>query len=62
MTTYYYTPILSLEKVCQEMTIGDNLMDLPYVKFPQLLTMFEKKYKNFDYLYEGKNFTIFSVC
>ena len=61
MTTYYYTPIISLEEVSQLMRVGDNIVDLPYNKFPQFVTILENKYAHFDYLYEGKNFVIFSV-
>ena len=61
MTTYYYTPIMSLENLCKDLKIGDNLMNLPYLKFTHFVDVLEQHYKHVDYLYEGQNFIVFSL-
>jgi hypothetical protein len=52
---------MPLDEICKDLKIGDNLRDLPYLKFPYLLGLLEQHYKRIDYLYEGQNFIVFSL-
>lgn len=61
MTTYYYTPIMSLESLCKDLKIGDKLKNLPYLKFPYFVGLLRQNYEYIDYLYEGQNFIVFSL-
>jgi hypothetical protein len=57
MTTYYFNPDMNLDQI----KIGDNILNVPYKSFDQLIKWFKTKYPKFDYLYEGKNLIIFSL-
>lgn len=61
MTTYYYTPILSLNDISQKLSLGDNIYDLPYQEFKQLVKLLKEYRTHVDYLYEGDNFVIYSI-
>ena len=61
MTTYYYTPVMDLENIIQKLKIGDNVKGLPYLQFSPFVKLLKSMYRHADYLYEGKNFIVFSL-
>jgi hypothetical protein len=61
MSTYHYSPELKFEEISKKLHVGDNLMGLPYLQFTKFLGVIQQTRPNIDYLYEGKNFIIFSV-
>lgn len=60
--TFYYTNDPELHEISEQIQIGDNLMNLPYLKLSLFLSLLQKIYHSYDYLYEGRNFIVFSLA
>jgi len=60
MSTYYYTPNISLEEISKKIAVGDNVENLPYLNYYYFVELIRKQHKHVDFLYEGMNFIVFS--
>lgn len=59
--TFFYTNDMELQQISEQIQMGDNLMNLPYLKLSLFLSLLQKMYQSYDYFYEGRNFIVFSL-
>lgn len=61
MKTYYYTPDVIMSELIPKMSIGDNIIGLPYKTFETFHKTIRHSYPKINYLYEGKNLIIYAI-